>query len=283
MEILENMLKRLTSPYNKNADSNIAKLFSVVTGEYEELKRTFENVRRYRDIDQAKGASLDRFGGNVNEARGNKNDIDYRKFIKTRIKSNLSPGDIETINDIATVLIGDAFIGIKETWNQSSYAYEDAAIVLLNKGLGEIIKIEYEQWLNDLIYLNGAIFLDGATTLNGGINFDYEKTKAERNKTIVATKKALKRVVAGGVKVYYEVPEAITNEVRATQNVTNIQINRAIHEIGILQSVTKNTVQRVTASAINRLDGIHFLDGSAWLDGHRDFTVHDVSIMEVTA
>lgn len=283
MTIANNMLRRLPDVYNKDSGSNNYKFFQLFSSEYEELKRVFEKIKAYRDIDQSKGAPLDSIGGNVLELRGNKNDIDYRKFIKTRIKSNLSAGDIETINEVATVLIGDAFIGVKETWNQQTYSNEEAGIVIINKGLGATIKTEYEDYLNEPTYLDGSFLLDGSHVLNGGLNFDYTSTEAERNETVIAIKEAIKRIVAGGVGVYYEVPEEVITDLDIQQDVVTKQSNNVANDVMVTHSVTDKLTQSATTSAVSRLDGMFRLDGTTLLDGKRDFAVHDVNITEVSA
>lgn len=283
MNLIDTIIKRLPSVYNTNEGSDIYKLFQIITEEINELKRAIEQIQAYRDIDSAKEVTLDKAGLNIGELRGDKNDIDYRKFIKTRIRSNLSKGDIETLNEISSFLIGDAFIGIKETWNQVNYNNEKAAIVIQNKGLETLIKNEYEDYLNELTFLDGSFLLDNSRVLNGGLMFDYVATQEERNDTIQAIKDSIKRITAAGIRIYYEIPESITNTIMILQNVKNKQVNNSTNDISITHSTTSILNNLVATSANNRLDGIHNLNGLTLLDGKRDFAVHDVTIMEVSA
>ena len=107
-------------------------LHKIVYEEMEELFEVFNDIKFFRNIDNAFGKTLDFIGSNVQQLRGvNQDDEQYRLLIKIKIIANLSKGDIETINSVATALIGDSFKGIKEAWNLSEYDNEPAALVLL--------------------------------------------------------------------------------------------------------------------------------------------------------
>jgi hypothetical protein len=128
--MLNKLLDRLTDNYNKHTDSNIGKLFQIISGELEEVKKVFQDIKTYQDLDIAIGKTLDNIGKNVLEYRSTDNDELYRQLIKTKIIANLSQGDIETINEVAKVLVGDGFAGIKETWNDTNYDFEPAGLVI---------------------------------------------------------------------------------------------------------------------------------------------------------
>ena len=128
--MLNKLLGRLTDNYNKNPDSNIGKWYQIIARELGELERTFEDIKEYQDMDNAVDKTLDHIGKNVLEYRNTADDDLYRLLIKTKIIANLSKGDIETINEVASVLLGDGFIGLSETWNDSSYNNEPAGLVL---------------------------------------------------------------------------------------------------------------------------------------------------------
>lgn len=115
------MLNHLTDNYNKDPNSNIGKLFSVIGGEMEEFQESLNLIHFWRDIDNAVGITLDRIGGNVLEYRGGKTDDEYRNYIKIRIVANLSQGDIETLNTVASFLLEDNFLGFEETWHIEDY------------------------------------------------------------------------------------------------------------------------------------------------------------------
>ncbi|ELK38829.1 hypothetical protein D478_27656 [Brevibacillus agri BAB-2500] len=157
------LLKKIPSIYANNPFSNIGKIYRIAADGFEEIKATFETIERYQDIDEAAGVGLDRIGRDVLQAREQMADEAYRQMIKTKVRANLSPGDIETINEIANVLIGESFMGVMEMWRVTNHpsAGEDAALLIILK----------RESLAPLPY------------------------------------KALKRVAAGGVRLYFSVAE----------------------------------------------------------------------------
>lgn len=169
MTILETMLKKLTDNYNKNLLGNIGKLFRIVADELEEVKVTLDTMETFRDIDQASGVTLDRIGRNVLQARSQLPDPQFREMIKTKIRANLSPGDIDTVADIAEVFVGENLAGVQEMWMVTDHpeAGEPAAL---------LVRINKYDDLNRIPFA------------------------------------AIKRVAAGGVHVYFQVLDAITEE-----------------------------------------------------------------------
>lgn len=107
MSILFRMLELLTGAYRKTdehnvrvglpLESNIGKLFSVFGWGLGVIEDNAEHVRLWADIDNARGAVLDRYGANFGVARGGASDVFYRLMIKIKILAQLSGGDIETI------------------------------------------------------------------------------------------------------------------------------------------------------------------------------------------
>lgn len=124
------MLDRITDNYNKNEDGFIGKWYQIVSRELMAVEKAMADIQKYQDIDNAVQSTLDKIGKNVLEYRNAEEDDMYRLFIKTKIIANLSKGDIETINQVATTLLGDGFVGIKETWNLPRYNNEVAGLVL---------------------------------------------------------------------------------------------------------------------------------------------------------
>lgn len=125
------MLDRLTDNYNKYPNGVIGRWYQIVAKELLSIEKAMEDIKKYQDVDSAMQATLDKVGKNVLEYRNAEDDDMYRLFIKTKIIANLSKGDIETINQVATVLLGDGFVGIQETWNLPSYNNEPAGLVLV--------------------------------------------------------------------------------------------------------------------------------------------------------
>ena len=103
---LEKMLDALTSAYNKATSSNIGKLFSILSTGYEEIQAANQRILAYRDIDQATGYTLDKWGKNVGVSRGGLPDNIYRIYIKTKLSSLISGGDINTIINSAATIFG---------------------------------------------------------------------------------------------------------------------------------------------------------------------------------
>lgn len=126
----KNIFNRMPSNYSQEGQINNEKFHKVVYGELEEIKQVFKDIKTYQDLDKAIGKTLDNIGKNVLELRDTEDDELYRLFIKTKIMANLSKGDIETINQVATVLLGEGFRGVTETWNQPQYNNEVAGLAL---------------------------------------------------------------------------------------------------------------------------------------------------------
>jgi hypothetical protein len=116
MTNLNKLLERMPDNYNKAPNSNVTKLLSLIAHIADEEEKTLELIRAWRDVDQAQGVGLDRIGGNVGQPRNGMNDEEYRNRIKVKIRANLSGGEIETINAIARVFVGERYTGLDEGW-----------------------------------------------------------------------------------------------------------------------------------------------------------------------
>lgn len=110
------ILKKLLSAYNKNPNSNLGKLLSILGDQLEEVKTNFELINEYRDIDNAKGKTLDLIGTNINQFRGTSTDEVYRVLIKSKIARSLSTGDINSIIETLSVALDVPYsdVGITE-------------------------------------------------------------------------------------------------------------------------------------------------------------------------
>lgn len=130
MSVKQKMLDKLMDTYNKSSDSNIGKLIQLVAEQIDKLHATNKRINDWRDIDQAEGKALDELGRDVGELRLQRSDALYRDGIKTKIKANLSKGDIETIIELALVYFGSDLIKLDEAWTLDRYDNEPAALVL---------------------------------------------------------------------------------------------------------------------------------------------------------
>lgn len=156
--ILEKMLELLPNSTDK---PEMRKIISLAARTIEEAEQTLETISRWRDIDQSEGVALDRLGKDVGQARRGMADPGYRRNIKLRIRSNLSGGEIETLNSIFSLLMGDGFLGLDEGWNHD---IEKPATLVLNvaKDAGELIDRKTLK-----IIKAGGVGIQQATTLKG--------------------------------------------------------------------------------------------------------------------
>lgn len=110
------MLYTLTSAYSRKdydnhqqgrpLETNIGKLFSLFAWGLDIVQENAELVKQWDDLEQAKGAVLDRYGGNWGVQRFSENDALYRLAIRVKILSQLSGGDTDTIIRAAADLLG---------------------------------------------------------------------------------------------------------------------------------------------------------------------------------
>lgn len=117
MTMIEKMLNRLPDAYNKSEQSGIFKTIKLASDQLAAGEKTLETIQEWRDIDQAQGSTLTKIGKDVGQPREGLDDEQYRQKIKIKIRSNLSGGEIETLNSIALVLLSDRFDGIQEGWD----------------------------------------------------------------------------------------------------------------------------------------------------------------------
>ncbi|MCA0980248.1 hypothetical protein [Exiguobacterium aestuarii] len=130
MSVKNKMIKMLTDVFDKSEDSNIAKLITIVAEQLDRLNDTLRTVNDWRDIDNAKGTTLDLIGVNLGEARDGRDDDAYRDFLKTAIKATISKGDMESVLSMGKVLYQDDIVNIIETWASERYDFEPAGLVM---------------------------------------------------------------------------------------------------------------------------------------------------------
>ncbi|MFK9119150.1 hypothetical protein ACJEBK_20020 [Peribacillus frigoritolerans] len=93
--------RKLTDVFTKNPDSMIGKYILLITEKTNEIRLTFEKIESWRDIQQAKGTTLDLIGKGWGQERGNVSDEVLRLLILARIARNNSNG---TFNNMIEVL-----------------------------------------------------------------------------------------------------------------------------------------------------------------------------------
>lgn len=113
---LSEMLYALTSAYSRKdydnhqqgrpLETNIGKLFSLFAWGMDIVHENAELVKQWDDLEQARGAVLDRYGANWGVQRFSESDALYRLAIRVKILSQLSGGDTDTIIKAAADLLG---------------------------------------------------------------------------------------------------------------------------------------------------------------------------------
>lgn len=101
----DEMRKRLVDYYNKDPNSNIGKLISILHGELQKIVDTQDKIKDWRDVDKARGSTLDRIGQNVDQPRGAATDEVYRILLKSKIARNLSKSDVNTIIQVLALAL----------------------------------------------------------------------------------------------------------------------------------------------------------------------------------
>lgn len=284
MSLFEKILNKLTDNYSKEPDGLIGKVLHITINELELIRKELNKIEVSRKIDSAKGLTLDYHGRDVGAERLGFNDVDYRRFIGIKIIANRSGGEIETLNEVLPVFMKSAFISVKETWNLEGHGNEPAALVIVyddDKLLGELAT-EYEETESDPWFLTGVFRLDGERFLDGGI-ISLEATLQDRLRSIDRMKRDIKTIVAGGVRVYFAIPFEVVSQMKIEQNAELFISNLSSSEISVTQKVGQPITNLVYQAPVVRLDGTYFLDGSFYLDAKKDFAVHDVSVVEVSA
>lgn len=103
---IENMLKRLTSNYNQSPFGNVYKLFSIISEELGQIKSTFDTISDWKNLDAAKGTTLDEIGVLVQELRNGQNDEQYRLKLRFKMARNKSTADINSIISSLSLILG---------------------------------------------------------------------------------------------------------------------------------------------------------------------------------
>lgn len=126
LKAFERLPERFRKPNTKD-------LYYVLYNGSDEIESAYQTIKDSQNIDNAFGQTLDMLGANVGEFRQEGMDDDlYRLYIKVRIISNLSIGDIPTINYVMSTLLGDKYLSIKEGFLDDEYLYHEPAALRLS-------------------------------------------------------------------------------------------------------------------------------------------------------
>lgn len=87
----------LTDAFAKSEKSNIGKLFIIVDEQITAIKTALERAEEWRDLDKAKGQTLDLLGDNISQLRGRATDEVFRVLIRGKAARNVSDGTVNRI------------------------------------------------------------------------------------------------------------------------------------------------------------------------------------------
>lgn len=102
----------------KQTSGTLYKVMSVLADEFSLIEQTLATIIAYRDIDKARGMTLDLIGQNINQKRGKATDEVYRILLKSKIARNLSDGTVNTIIDVISLSLSTkpSDVKILESW-----------------------------------------------------------------------------------------------------------------------------------------------------------------------
>lgn len=102
----------------KQTGGTLYKIMSVLADEFSLIEQTLATIIAYRDIDKARGMTLDLIGQNINQKRGKATDEVYRILLKSKIARNLSDGTVNTIIDVISLSLSTkpSDVKILESW-----------------------------------------------------------------------------------------------------------------------------------------------------------------------
>lgn len=115
-----NMLRRLTKNYNTEENSNIYKLFTIISEQIEELKHLLEKEEHAHGIKNAEGKQLDLIGEDVLQARYGMTDEGYRALLRFKNSINISGTDINSVNNAMHNITQNNYLGLYENKNGES-------------------------------------------------------------------------------------------------------------------------------------------------------------------
>ena len=121
---LTEMLYLLTSAYSRKdhdnqqmlqpLETNIGKLFAVLAWGLDSVEEQAQLVKLWDNLDNAKGAVLDRYGANFGVKRVSSDDRFYRLAIKVKLVAQISGGDADTViraaGDLLDVELSDILL-----------------------------------------------------------------------------------------------------------------------------------------------------------------------------
>lgn len=243
------MIEKLPHVYLKEKFGNLYKLLKVIKDELDSTKSIKEDIEFQDLLNNATNSTLDRHGKLVGQPREYLDDNIYRLLIKSKIRQNLSGGDIPTLNEYFQLVLGNNYLGIKEGWYNAAYDNEPALVVF--------------RYIHDIVEGGitpvSPIKIDGSTLLNGEYSLDGKPVGYFDSEIINFAKSLAKKVIAAGVRIIWEA--AITPK-------TSIKVD---HDVLLGSRI------HVKTKKINKLNGQLYLDGSHKLNSNRPFVTNDTA------
>ncbi|MCK5217566.1 MAG: hypothetical protein KAJ93_07240 [Methanosarcinales archaeon] len=136
MSAIDDIISRLTSPYNHDPTSNNYKLLSIFADEYDEIETTISDIKSAHFVDSATGTSLDNLGILLQTFRETaETDAHYRIRLKTMWARYIGSGTIQDVLDIVAAML----------------AVETNRIEVIEDFVGVYANFDVWVWLQDMV------------------------------------------------------------------------------------------------------------------------------------
>jgi len=242
---MTNLISRLPDTYKKDPEGNISKLVNIFEHELKEVRFEIEGIQRLLDVDQAKGWRLDIIGRNFDVRRRGLNDADYRYLIQLQILSNMSPGDISTLNRVGQFFLGDSYIKLQETWGEEPASFE--------------VHYDYMQLFDKVRQEHDDGTID------------------EVRDTLELATGSLEEVRGAGISLIL-LPEidSLDHTVDRAESLYRLLAKDLQNTAKRQQQLEKTIQKQLVEDTLALLDGSAFLNGSRSLDGFTDRMTHTI-------
>lgn len=99
------VIRKLTDVYAKNPNSYIGRTLLLLTEQLDQIEAEANKVEQWRNIDIAEGTTLDEFGAERGQSRGQATDEVMRALVKTKIAQNNSDGTVPFLISFISLLL----------------------------------------------------------------------------------------------------------------------------------------------------------------------------------
>ncbi|MFU1714166.1 hypothetical protein ACM392_01230 [Bacillus amyloliquefaciens] len=139
--MIKDLIGKLTDAFLKDEKSNIGKLFLIVDEQLTALKNSLTTTEQWRDIDAARGKSLDLLGDNVAQDRGRATDEIYRVLIRGKVARNASDGTTNRIIEALAKTLNCKPSEINIVSSKENNQDEPAAIIVKKAPIEALSKV----------------------------------------------------------------------------------------------------------------------------------------------